>query len=251
MSEDNAGAGQVSWDAMVQTLPEELRTAPFVKKFNSFEGVVKSGMEAERGAFWLPKDDAAPEEFEAKLFSKIRPKDPNDYDLPEVEGGAMDEALLKEFRAKAHANGLHGKQARGIYDWFNGEMKARRDAAQKASDEATAALLGEWGADAERNLALAERGFEESATPELRELLDKSGLRKHPLVLDHFLKIGRGAIENAAPGAAPQGESAESLQREIDAIRKSAEYNSLDSRVRMAAADKLVDLTVRQMNIRK
>lgn len=130
--------------------------------------------------------------------------------------GATPEEIVYEFQLP------EGVQfADGEVDEFKNvakELKLPKDAAQKIVDiatkreqarsEAFANTVREWAdttkADKElgkeENLALAKKAIDTFGSPELKTVLDSSGLGNHPEVVRAFLKIGRQISEDSIVG---------------------------------------------------
>ncbi len=92
------------------------------------------------------------------------------------------------------------------------------EAMAAADPEAAAALRAEWGRDFAGNLALARRGAQALATPDLVALLDDSGLGDHPALIRAAAEIGRRLAD---PDTAPESLEAADLERleaEIDRL---------------------------------
>jgi hypothetical protein len=114
------------------------------------------------------------------------------FSLP--EGLAIDEEMLGEFKATAKELGLTQEGAQKLAD-----LQAKSFTKQQ---EAMAATVSQWteqsksdkefgGPALTENLGVAKKALETFATPELRELLNKSGLGNHPEVIRTFYRVGK------------------------------------------------------------
>lgn len=226
-----------------EALPEDIRSAPTFAKYDSPEKAHRAHLELERhvGKLSMPKDDAAPEAWEA-YYSTRRPQSPDDYGIKAPEGG--DEEAAKWFAQKAHARGLDKRQAAGIFqDYVNEYQKGLTDRfageLQKGFDE----LVRSWGSDAEKRQGAAARAMSAlGVTDTLREFQ----IEKHPALLKAFAEIGMQMAEDAAPAGGSSGPSTEALDLEIQKIRMSPEYHSLDWDTRQAAIRKMTDLETKR-----
>ena len=139
-------------------------------------------------------DGAKPEEAKADEV-----KVPESYDLQMPDGIELDKASAEEFTAIAK------------------ELKLDQAAAQKLADvaakqaqrqvEAHAKLVESWveqvktdkdigGDKLQENLGVARKALDTFGTPELRDVLNASGLGNHPEVIKAFLKVGKAISED-------------------------------------------------------
>lgn len=135
---------------------------------------------------------------------------PESYDLKMPEGIELDKAAADEFTTIAK------------------ELKLDQAAAQKLADiaakqsqrqvEAHAKLVESWveqvktdkdigGDKLEENLGIARKALETFGTPELRDVLNASGLGNHPEVIKAFFKAGKAISEDGFVKGAPKGET--------------------------------------------
>ena len=136
----------------------ELRTYAEGKGFDKagFEGVVKSYSNLEKmmsadkqdRTVILPTVDATPED-KAAFYTKLgRPKEPQGYELPTVEG--QDTAFSDWAAGTFHTAGLSKEQAATIAEAWQGYMgemtQQQTGAAETAKANSVAELKKEWGA---------------------------------------------------------------------------------------------------------
>lgn len=120
----------------------------------------------------------------------------------------VDDGLLGQFRQVAAGLGLTQQQAQQLVDLR--VQQARQET------EAHIARTRQWAEAARRDpefggagfqtaLAVADRGLASVATPELRALLDQTGLGNHPDMIRLAYRIGRTLAEPGPvqPGATP------------------------------------------------
>lgn len=134
------------------------------------------------------KPQGAPEQYQA-------------FKLP--EGATLESEALTELQSFAKSLNLTQEQAQALVDR---DIKTRADfsAAQKAQHEG---LLEKWLNDSktdkefggdkfDENLAVALKARDAFATPELKKLLNETGMGNHPEVVRFFLKIGKAISED-------------------------------------------------------
>lgn len=135
-------------------------------------------------------------------------KVPESYDLHMPEGVELDKAAADEFTTIAK------------------ELKLDQSAAQKLADiaakqaqrqaESHAKLVESWveqvktdkdlgGDKLEENLGIARKALDTFGTPELKDVLNASGLGNHPEVIRAFLKAGKAISEDRFVTGAPTG----------------------------------------------
>lgn len=144
---------------------------------------------------------------EAKQGEEGKPdgdkKEPIEYDLKAPEGMQLDAEALDEFKGIAKELGLENESAQKLTD-LGTKLAAKWEAKQV---EAIQAAQAEWaeqsktdkrfGGDAlQENLGIAKKALDTFATPELKQLLDKSGLGNHPEVINAFYNVGKAISED-------------------------------------------------------
>lgn len=143
---------------------------------------------------------------------------PEIYEFTAAEGREFDPAVIAEFSAVAKELNLPQEAAQKVLDKMGPAIAARQEA---AIADARAKWIADSKADAEiggpelaQKIALANTTFEKFGTPELRELLDKSGLGDHPEMLRWAHRVGKAMSEDGfVPGRsnAPDARSPQNL----------------------------------------
>lgn len=143
---------------------------------------------------------------------------PESYDLKMPDGVELDQDAVVEFTAIAK------------------ELKLDQAAAQKLADvgakmvqrqvEAHAKLVESWveqvktdkeigGDRLAENLGVARRALEMFGTPELRDVLNATGLGNHPEVIRAFYKVGKAISEDRFVSGAPKGGTADDPAKKL------------------------------------
>lgn len=138
----------------------------------------------------------------------LEPQVPEAYDLQMPEGVELDKVATDEFTTIAK------------------ELKLDQAAAQKLADiaakqaqrqvEAHTALVESWveqvktdkdigGDKLDENLSIARKALDTFGTPELRDVLNASGLGNHPAVIKAFVKAGKAISEDKFVAGAAKG----------------------------------------------
>ena len=149
---------------------------------------------------------------EATLLAEAAPEAPveqADYtDFTYPEGTVVDETIQDAFKSAAKEAGLTQKQAQHLTD-MGGLMRAKVMADHQAQQ---AQVHNDWaeqsrsdkefgGAKMDENLAIAGKAINAFATPELKALLDSTGIGNHPEMIRAFYRAGKAMSEdNLVPG---------------------------------------------------
>lgn len=230
-SGDGAGSGSqnggvTDWRT---SLPEDIRSE---KVFESIKGkdwgevgpsIAKQLVHAQRmvggDKLTLLTDKSTPEE-RAAFYTKLgRPEKPDGYQykLPEGmrEDGINKERITK-WQTKMHELGLSKTAADTLLSEFIAEEfghgKAHEESEAKKIEAWELGLKQELGAKYEEKTNIAVWAAKEFGSPELLDILDKTGLGSHPDVVKMFVKIGEQMSDdharNGGSGNGPQNFSA-------------------------------------------
>lgn len=132
---------------------------------------------------------------EAKQEEKPAAKAPEKYEFKAEEGKEFSPDVLQKFEEIARELDLSQEGAQKMLDTIAPQIV-------KAQEAAHAKIVSDWAdqakADKEiggekfaENLAVAKKALETFGTPELREVLDKSGLGNHPELIRAFMRAGQ------------------------------------------------------------
>jgi hypothetical protein len=146
------------------------------------------------------------------------PAVPEAYDLKMPEGVELDQAAATEFTAIAKELKLDQAAAQKLADV--GAKMAQRQV------EAHAKLVESWaeqvktdneigGDKLAENLGVARKALEAFGTPELRDVLNATGLGNHPEVIRAFYKVGKAISEDRFVGGAPKGGTADDPAKKL------------------------------------
>lgn len=122
------------------------------------------------------------------------------YEFQMPEGVQFADGEMDEFKNVAKDLKLPKDAAQKIVDIATKREQARSEAFVETVRgwEATTKADKELGKD--ENLALAKKAIDTFGSPELKAVLDSSGLGNHPEVVRAFLKIGRQISEDSIVG---------------------------------------------------
>jgi len=138
----------------------------------------------------------------------LEPQVPEAYDLQMPEGVELDKAAADEFTTIAKELKLDQAAAQKLAD-----IAAKQ--AQRQVDAHTA-LVESWveqvktdkdigGDKLDENLSIARKALDTFGTPELRDVLNASGLGNHPAVIKAFVKAGKAISEDKFVAGAAKG----------------------------------------------
>lgn len=136
------------------------------------------------------------------------PAVPESYELKMPEGIELDKAAADEFTTVAKELKLDQSQAQKLAD------VAAKQAQRQAENHAK--LVESWveqvkadkdigGDKLDENLGIARKALEHFGSPELRDVLNASGLGNHPAVIRAFLKAGKAISDDTFVKGAPKG----------------------------------------------
>lgn len=181
-------------------LPDDLKSAKSLSKFNDVAALSKSYMELEAkvGANTIkrPGENATAEEREAFYQQLGRPEKPEDYQLPS-EGLAieLDEASQNGIRAAAFAAGLDPHQTALLTRQYADAAKTAQDEMARAVEAENQAhidsLRKEFGSAFDENVELYRSAVRKFGGDELKQLLETSGMANHPVMVKAMSKIGK------------------------------------------------------------
>lgn len=141
---------------------------------------------------------------------------PESYEFQMPEGVELDKAAADEFTAIAKELKLDQATAQKVADV--GAKMAQRQA------EAHAKLVETWveqvktdkdigGDKLDENLAVARKALEKFGTPELRDVLNSTGLGNHPAVIKAFYNAGKAVSPDVFVAGAPAGSNTDPSKR--------------------------------------
>jgi hypothetical protein len=134
---------------------------------------------------------------------------PETYDFKAPEGQQFDTEVLSVFQEAAKELNLSQDAAQKILDKMAPTVQARQmqQLEQIRTDWANQATADkEYGGESlNENLAIAKKSLDAFGTPELRSLLQESGLGNHPEVIRFMFRAGKAISEDKFVGGARQG----------------------------------------------
>lgn len=205
------------------TQPDEIKNDVHVQKYKSFDEYYKAEKNqrellGKTGRVVVPTDASKPEEWDEFYTKTGRPKEPKEYKISTPENLHKALQITPEFNEKFNQTvfqlGLSQKQADQLYKTYLADaslsFQAREEAAVKNRQDAEIKLKNLWGADYERNLALAGKVAKGFGGGELYQVLGDAG--NHPAILATFARIGSLISEDRIPnlqggGGAPANAS--------------------------------------------
>lgn len=143
--------------------------------------------------------DAKPEGDKAQ--EAAQPKAPEKYEFKAQDGVTYDDQVLTNFAEVAKELDLSQDAAQKILDKVAPVMQARQVEAIEAAKTQwaeSAKTDKEFGGDKlPENLAVAKKALDTFGTPELRTLLNESGLGNHPEIIRAFYRAGKAISEDS------------------------------------------------------
>lgn len=160
--------------------------------------------EASAGADTSPQGEAGQADA-AKADAK--PAVPETYEFVAPEGVTLDASLVAEFTPIAKELGLTQEQAQKVVDLHTKAIAATETKIREAWESQQAGWLEAAKADPEiggakltDTVAVAKKAMDRFATPQLREVLEQTGLGNHPELVRLMAKIGKAISEDTLVG---------------------------------------------------
>ena len=125
---------------------------------------------------------------------------PEKYEFTMPENVQMDEGAVNAFSEFAKEAGLSQEAAQKMIDKMAPAMQARQAEALNAARESwgeSSKTDKEFGGEKlNENLSVAKKAMDAFGTPELRTLLNESGLGNHPEIIRAFYRAGKSISED-------------------------------------------------------
>lgn len=125
---------------------------------------------------------------------------PEAYEFKAPEGTQFDESVIGQFSEVAKELNLSQDAAQKLLDKMTPALEARQAEAVQAIRtewESTSKADREFGGDKlNENLSVAKQALEKFGSPELRTLLNESGLGNHPEVIRLLYRAGKALSED-------------------------------------------------------
>lgn len=145
--------------------------------------------------------EAAQAEADAKAKADAAPEEYEDFTAP--EGVKLDADAVAEFKGLAKELGLKQVDAQKVAD-LGPKLMAKWQTQQA---EAISTTVAKWADDTRgdkelggdkfaENLAVASKALDTFGTPELKKLLNESGLGNHPEIVRAFYRAGNAISED-------------------------------------------------------
>jgi len=229
--------GALQGDSFRSVFPKEIAEKPYMKDVNTFGDFVKKfdGAQTLLGQRTTPDDKATPEQWK-EFHSKVTPKSPDDYKLPDVIEGVNPEITKKGTEAKwlksmFHAAQLSPHQVNALYPQFMKMISAAEAADKKAGDERFVKLSSELFKDQKDVIVTNAKKFMAThIAPEMQPMLNELGEKELTLLIaltDGMAKkfTGEDPFRGGGAGAGSGGgETKDALIAQMQMIQKDPVY---------------------------
>lgn len=138
---------------------------------------------------------------------------PDKYEFKLADGAsALYDKHIEEVSAFAKEHKMSMEEAQAVFDHEHKVAASFVEGQRKSLSEQSVAWVDQLRSDKEfgganfaQNAELAKRGLSFCADPELKKVLDETGLGNHPLLVKAFWKVGKalGDDKFVTPGATP------------------------------------------------
>lgn len=134
-----------------------------------------------------------------------------------ADGVEIGKDNLDKFHALAKDGNLSQEAAQGLMDLMSDHTTASAEATAKVLSDEVSGWLKDSMADGEfggalykENVDIALKGIDEVGTPELKQMLNTTGLGNHPEIIRAFYRVGKMVSEgNITEGGKAQGGATE------------------------------------------
>lgn len=156
-----------------------------------------------------PEAAAAAADGSQKADGKPAAAAPEKYEFKAPEGMEYDPAILDSFSGAAREANLTQEAAQKLIDKMAPAIAARQadqvQAIHKEWQEASTADKEFGGEKLAENLGVARKALDAFGTPDLRKLLEETGLGNHPEVIRFLFKTGKAISEDKFVGGRGRG----------------------------------------------
>jgi len=150
---------------------------------------------------------------EAKANADAKTSAPEKYEFAAPEGREFDVETIAAYSEVARELGLSQEAAQKLLDRMGPTMATRQQTQIQAVREGWAKSSNEdkefGGSKLPENLSVAKKALDAFGSPELRTLLNESGLGNHPEVIRFFFRAGNAISEDRFVGGSagkPKGQ---------------------------------------------
>ena len=203
------------------SMPVGLRDEPSLQTFDSVDKLAKSYVNAVKKIGGNPDNlISLPQEGESRdsLYNQLgRPEQPNGYDFGDDDGA------LDDYREFAHQAGLTQDQAENVLNLYSDisedEEAQRIKSIEDLGLDSKINLQKEWGKNYDGKIDMATRAFAQFSSPELKSIMNDTGLGNHPEMIRAFSKIGEMLGEDSLVVGTGMGSTQMSAQQARDEIQ--------------------------------
>lgn len=230
------GSGEVDINvAWKDHIPEDLKQEKFWEQVPDMPTLVKNYGNAQKligSSVRVPGDDATPEQ-RAAFYKKLgRPDDPKGYQLDGVQGAdKLPQDLVEWFKQASFDAGVpqtgFNTMLSKYVPVFEGMKEASADqiAIEARQVEETLKRADQWGANYDRNMALARRAIAKLGSEETLDKIERLGLGNDIPFMNMFYNAGKRMAERGLiPGEIPGIQNAEAAKSRIGEIQAKPEY---------------------------
>lgn len=155
-------------------------------------------------------------ETQATEAQAVEPQIPESYEFQMPEGVEIDQDAVQEFSGLAKELKLDQANAQKVADIAVKMMAKQTEQHQNLVTSWTEQTKAdkEFGGDRlSENLAVAKKALDTFGTPELRDVLNMTGLGNHPEVIRAFYRAGKAISEDRFISGSPKGAEVDPARR--------------------------------------
>jgi hypothetical protein len=158
----------------------------------------------------VPAQDGANAKPEGEAKPEVKPEGaPEKYEFKAAKDSTLDGEFVKGYEGIARELDLSQEKAQALLDKVSPVIRERQEAlvaAQKAKwAEDTKADKEFGGTNFDQNLGVARTALDKFGTPELKELVNVTGIGNHPELIRFFYRVGKAISEDTFVGGHKDG----------------------------------------------
>ena len=147
------------------------------------------------------------------------------FEVPEVDGQALQTEMVTDFVNKAHQKGFTSDQIQFVLNEYARIQGGTIEGYRTSQKEALTKLQEEWGPRFARKAVLAQRIVKEVGGKDVLDLLDQTGLGNNVALVKFFADLGEWAAEDGfIPGEIAGVEGPDAAKKKIAEIQANKDH---------------------------
>ena len=217
-------SGDNNWDAMLASLPDDLKNDPTVSNFKDLQSVFKTLVHQQKqlgGRISIPKNT---EEYD-DLYQKLGRPDTSDgynFTYDDEMKSYYNGTDFKALGEAAYKAGLNQKQVDYLMDYHEKEHMSMNKHAMSVYNGYVKTLKDYWKDDFDMNVKVAQSALEKYGDDDMAEMMSTPFLGSNPAMVKMLYAIGGLIREDSSHdmGGGTKEISTESSIKDVDILMK-------------------------------